>query len=168
MRYANILKTVALAAALSLPFIAAIGAVTSGMQPLPLSNDLATVQYVMPVGDASAMSNAHRERRMAQQEGTLKQCYTPDEVVADAKQGAKDEYRGSHILTSDEVAKLVRYVFENHGVMFATKTMVVVYLKNVAVVFTGDTDDGKVCDFEVVDAEAWRSMLRRVLGVATS
>jgi hypothetical protein len=160
----NILKTTALVAALSLPFVAAIGAKVV----LPIPGDLATVQYVMPVGgDASAMSNAHREQRLAQQEGTLKQCYTPDEVVADAKQGAKDEYRGSRILTDDEVAKLVRYVFETHGVMFATKTMVVVYLKHVAVVFTGDADDGKVCDFEVIDAKAWRDMLDRVLGVTS-
>jgi hypothetical protein len=162
----NILKTTALVAALSLPFVAAIGAKIN----LPIPGNLATVQYVMPVGDASAMSNAHRqqrEQRLAQQEGTLKQCYTPDEVVADAKQGAKDEYRGSRILTDDEVAKLVRYVFETHGVMFATKTMVIVYLKDVAVVFTGSTDDGKVCDFEVIDGKALRNTLDRILGVTS-
>jgi hypothetical protein len=159
----NILKTLALGAALSLPFVAAIGAKVV----LPVPGDLSTVQYVMPVGDASAMSNAHREQRMAQQEGTLKQCRTPGEVIADAMIGAKDEYRGSRVLTDDEVAKLVRYVFENHNVLFATKTMVIVYLKNVAVVFTGDTDDGKVCDFEVIDAKAWRNLLDRVLGVTS-
>jgi hypothetical protein len=161
----NLLKTLALGAALSLPFVAAIGAKVT----LPVGGDLGTAQYVL-VGDATAMSAQHRqqrEQRMAQQEGTLKSCFTPDEVVADAKKGAKDEYRGSRILTDDEVAKLVRYVFETHGVLFATKTMVVVYLKNVAVVFTGDADDGKVCDFEVIDAKAMRNMLDRVLGVTS-
>lgn len=162
----SFLKTLAIGAALSLPFIAAIGAKVQ----LPVGGDLSTAQYVM-VGDASAMSNAHRqqrEQRLAQQEGTLKSCFTPGEVIADAMIGAKDEYRGSRVLTDDEVAKLVRYVFETHGVMFATKTMVIVYLKNVAVVFTGSTDDGKVCDFEVIDADAMRDALDRILAQYTS
>jgi hypothetical protein len=158
----DFLKTMATALALALPFIYATH----------INNAVNAEQFVMNVddvrpvrgGDATAMSTQHRAQRqqqMAQQQGSLRACVTPEEIVAEAKDGAKDEYRGARILTTDEVQRLVAFVFANHGIVFDIDTVVVVYLKTVAVVFSGS--GGKVCEFEVVDADAMRDALDRIL-----
>lgn len=120
---------------------------------------LVDVEYVKPT---PAMSTAHKRQRMAQQQGELQKCETPESIVAEAKAGAKDEYGGSHVLTSAEVATLLDYVMRVHGAVWDIDTVVVVYLKTAAIIFSGK--GGVVCTFEVVDGKALKDFLGRVLG----
>ncbi len=154
----SILKTIVVAIGLMIPAVAVIGA--------GITADAMSAAHRQQHEQRTAHRQQH-EQRTAQQQGTLAKCYTADEVIADAKKGAADEYEGHRLLTSGEVAQLVQHVFENHGVMFATKQMLVIYLKTVAVVLTGSGDDGKFCEFEVVDKKAMRALLDRVLGVVS-